>query len=98
MVQAGRDLGPAVPAGDKALVDGKLQPLAKLLMDTLEKGLHEQFEKAMSKKKFKADDVQAGREYIEDYVTYINYVERLYEAAKTTAPGHFPEAGAGHDH
>ncbi|MDA8126589.1 MAG: DUF6448 family protein [Deltaproteobacteria bacterium] len=95
---AGRDLGPAVPAGDKALVDGKLQPLAKLLMNTLEKGLHEQFEKAMSKKKFKADDVQAGREYIEAYVPYIHYVERLYEAAKTTAPGHFPEAGAGHDH
>jgi hypothetical protein len=38
---AGRDLGPAVPAGDKALVDGKLEPLAKLLLKTLETGLHE---------------------------------------------------------
>lgn len=95
---AGRDLGPAVPAGDKALADGKLEPLAKLLMKTFETGLHEQFKKALSKKEFKADDVEAGREYIEAYVPYIHYVERLYEAAKVSAPGHFPEAAAGHAH
>jgi hypothetical protein len=46
--------------------------LAKLLMKTLETGLHEQFEQAMSKKKFKADDVEAGRKYIEAYVQYIH--------------------------
>jgi hypothetical protein len=93
---AGRDLGPADPAGDKALVDGKLEPLAKLLMKTLETGLHEQFEQAMSKKKFKADDVEAGRKYIEAYVQYIHYVERLYEATKTAAHGHYPEAAEKH--
>jgi hypothetical protein len=95
---AGRDLGPAIPAGDKALVDGKLEPLAKLLMKTVEEGLHGQFEQAISKKKFKADDVEAGREYIEAYVKYIHYVERLYEAAKIAAPGHFPEAAEKHGH
>jgi hypothetical protein len=95
---AGRDLGPAVPAGDKALADGKLEPLAKLLMKALEEGLHVQFEKAMSKMKFQADDVEAGREYIEAYVQYIHYVERLYEASKTSAPGHFPDATEKHDH
>lgn len=95
---AGRDLGPAVPAGDKAMEDGKLQPLAKLLMGTVETGLHEKFEQAMSRKKFKADDVEAGREYIEAYVKYIHYVERLYEAAKTTAHGHYQESTAEHAH
>jgi hypothetical protein len=93
---AGRDLGPAIPAGDKALVDGKLEPLAKLLMKTLETGLHGQFEQAMSRKKFKADDIEAGRKYIEAYVQYIHYVERLYEAAKASAPGHHPEAAEKH--
>ncbi len=95
---SGRDLGPAVPAGDKALEDGKLEPLAKLLMQTIEKGLHEQFEQAMSRKKFKADDVEAGREYIEAYVKYIHYVERLDEAAKISAHGHYPEAAVEHAH
>ena len=91
---AGRDLGPAVPAGDRALEDGKLQPLAKLLMQIIEKGLHEQFDQAMARRKFKLDDVEAGREYVAAYVTYIHYVERLYEAAKVSAHGHYPEAAA----
>lgn len=91
---ARRDLGPAVPAGDRALEDGKLQPLAKILMQAIEKGLHEQFEQAMARKKFKVDDVEAGREYVAAYVTYIHYVERLYEAAKISAHGHYPEAPA----
>jgi hypothetical protein len=95
---AGRDLGPAIPTGDKALVDGKLEPLAQLMMKTVEEGLHGQFEQALSRKKFKADDVEAGREYIEAYVKYIHYVERLYEAAKISAPGHFPEAAEKHGH
>ena len=91
---AGRDLGPAVPAGDRALEDGKLQPLAKILMQAIEKGLHEQFEQVIARKKFKADDVEAGREYVAAYVTYIHYVERLYDAAKVSAHGHYPEAAA----
>lgn len=60
-----------------------------VLMKTLETGLHVQFEQTMSRKKFKADDVEAGRKYIEAYVKYIHYVERLYEAAKTSAPATF---------
>ena len=50
----------------------------------------------MSKQKFKADDVEAGRKYIEAYVQYIHYVERLYEATKTSAHGHVPEAAEKH--
>jgi hypothetical protein len=69
-----------------------------ILMKTLETGLHEQFEQTMSRKKFKADEVEAGREYIEAYVKYIHYVERLYEAAKISAPGRFPETAAEHTH
>ena len=38
MKPAGRDLGPAVPAADKAIVDGKLEPLYKLLIETIHEG------------------------------------------------------------
>jgi len=95
---AGQDLGPAIPAGDKALEDVKLQPLAKLLMKQIETGLHEQFEQAMARKKFKVDEVEKGREFIEAYVKYIHYVERLYEAAKIAPHGHYQEAAAEHGH
>lgn len=95
---AGRDLGPAIPAGDKALETGAIEPVEKLLADLMKDGLHEHFHQAIAKKKYDKDNVEAGREYIEAYVSYIHYVEGMYEAAKSAAHGHFPETEthAGH--
>ena len=90
---AGRDLGPAIPAGDKALEAGSVEPLVKLLTEAVQKGLREQFKVAMSKKNFTKDNVEAGRQYVGAYVEYIHYVERIYDATKDPAHGHYPEAG-----
>jgi hypothetical protein len=97
---AGRDLGPAIPAGDKAVADGKLDPLYRLLTERIHDGLHQKFELVMKKKNFRKDDVQAGREYVEAYVPFIHYVEALYEITTKGAHGHSPEAekGEGHKH
>jgi hypothetical protein len=94
----GRDLGPAIPAADKAIVDGKIEPVIKLLTEKMRDGVQEYFKHVMGKKNFKRDNVDAGREYIEAYVIFIHYVEELYEAAKKKAHGHYPEheKGAGH--
>ena len=92
---AGRDLGPAIPAADKALENGKVEPLLKLLTETMQTGVREQFKQVMAKKKFANDDVSVGQEYVKGYVEFVHYVERLYEAAKNPAEGHYPEpAGA----
>jgi hypothetical protein len=88
---AGRDLGPAIPAGDKALETGSAEPLLKLLTDTMHNGLHETFVEAKAKKNFNNNDVEAGREYVKAYVTFIHYVEGLYEAAKKPDAGHSHE-------
>ncbi len=95
---AGRDLGPAIPAADKAVVDGKIEPVIKLLTDKMRDGINEYFKHVMAKKNFKKDDVEAGRKYIETYVIFIHYVEGLYEAAKEAVHGHYPEheEGGGH--
>lgn len=97
---AGRDLGPAIPAGDKAVAEGKLEPLYKLLTDKIHDGIHEKFEKVMKKKNFKKDNVDAGREYVEAYVIFIHYVENLYDTAKKGIHGHSPgpQKGEGHKH
>ncbi len=91
---AGRDLGPAIPAGDKALETGSVEPVVKLLTDAVQEGMREQFKVVMSKRNFGKDNVAAGREFIEAYVEYIHYVERIYEATKEPAIGHYPESGA----
>ena len=88
---AGRDLGPAIPTADKALESGNVEPLLKLLTEAMQTGIREQFKQAIAKKKFGKDDVSAGREYVKGYVEFVHYVERIYEAAKNPAEGHYPE-------
>lgn len=91
---AGADLVPAIPAADKALVTGNVAQVSKLLTDTVQTGLRKQFNNVLSKKNFNKDDVAAGREYVEAYVEYIHYAERIYEGAVEPAPGHYPETTA----
>lgn len=91
---AGQDLGPAVPAADKALEDGSIDKVVKLLTEAVRKGVHEHFHRAAEHKSFAADDVKAGRGYVEAYVAYVHYVEKLWEAATRKAHGHH----SGHVH
>lgn len=88
---AGRDLGPAIPAADKALDEGAVEPVVKLLTGAMQERLREHFKEAVAAKAFKSGDVAAGREYVKAYVEFIHYVERLYEASTTAAHGHFDE-------
>jgi hypothetical protein len=88
---AGRDLGSGIPAADKALENGKIEPLLKLLTDGMKSEVREQFKQVTAKKKFGRDDVSAGQEYVKSYVEFIHYVERIYEAAKNPAEGHYAE-------
>lgn len=89
---SGRNLGPAIPAADHAIESGDLDVLEKLLVSELRRNLHESFEHVQAKKKYDANDVVAGREYVKAYVEYIHFVERVHEASTKPAAGHFPEA------
>lgn len=96
---AGRDLGPALAAGDKAVETGSVEPLAKLLTQAVHTSVGGQFKEVLAKKNYKADDVAAGQAYVKAYVEYIHSVERIYEAAASPAHGHAPEhAAAAHQH
>ena len=90
---AGRDLGPAIPAGDKALETGELDPVLHLLSAETKHGLHERFKDVSAKRTFARDDVNAGRAYVKAYVAYIHYVEGVHQAAKGTVHGHAGDSG-----
>jgi hypothetical protein len=88
---AGRDLGPAIPAADKAIDDGSVESLVKLLTGPLQERLREHFSDVVRHKAFQPGDVAAGRAYVTAYVEFIDYVERLYEVATAAAHGHIEE-------
>ena len=95
---AGRDLGPAIPEGDKAIGLRSAEALLKLLTDTTQEGLHSRFHEVVEKSAYSKDNVESGREYVKAYVEYIHYVEGLYEAAKGPAGGHDHKADAAAAH
>ena len=88
---AGRDLGPAIPAADKALETGSAKSLTNILTEATQNGVADRFKEVAAKRKFKNGDVEAGRQYVKGYVEFLHYVERMYEAAKNSAEGHYPE-------
>jgi hypothetical protein len=85
---AGRDLGPAIPAADAALKDGSIDKVVALLTHAVEHGVRHRFHEAQSRNKFATDDVKAGREFVDAYVPYVHYVERLWEDATGAGHGH----------
>lgn len=95
---AGRDLGPAIPAGDKAIETRSIGDLQKLITEAISKGLGERFREVIEQSDYSNDDTAAGREYVSAYVDYIHYVEGLYEAASGSINGHAEESRNVEDH
>ena len=95
---AGRDLGPAIPAADKAIEDGSVEPLVKLLMEVATTGVRERFQQVVARKNFAKDDVNAGREYVKAYVEFVHYVEGLHEATVRGGHEHSHESEGGEEH
>lgn len=89
---AGRDLGPAIPMADKAIETESDEALIQLLTEKMQESLRINFNAVIGNKAFAPDNVSAGREYVESYVKFIHYVERLYETTEQPSGGHYPDS------
>jgi len=95
---AGLDLGPAIPEADKALETGNPGPLLKLMNAKIHEGIHKYYMEAKERKAHAGESVEAGRAYVQAYVPYLHFVERLYADATTpiahgSGEGTHPAAG-----
>lgn len=89
---------PPIAAADKSLETGKMEGVAKLVSERMEQGLHRHFEDMMKKKNYNPNDIAAGRAFASAYVEYTHYVERLYDAGETLAPGRVQKEAPGLAH
>jgi hypothetical protein len=78
---AGMDLGPVIPAADKALETGDPRPLLSLINGKVHEGVHNHYTEARERKAHAKESVEAGRAYVQAYVPYVHFVERLYNDA-----------------
>ncbi|MBX2977482.1 MAG: DUF6448 family protein [Melioribacteraceae bacterium] len=95
---AGRDLGPAIPAADKALETGSAKELLKLLNDEVTHGLQSRFKKAMELKNYDVNNVAAGQEFVKAYVEYFHFAEGIYEATQKIGHGHPADDNLDNEH
>jgi hypothetical protein len=75
----GTDLGPIIPLADKSLTAGSAEKLLKLFPAASRADIQVRFQEALRRRQFKTNDVLAGREYVKAYITFMHYVEKLYE-------------------
>jgi len=85
---AGAEPGPAVAGADKALETGNIDSLVGLVTEEVSAGIHKRFHHALEAKKHADESVTAGREFVEAYVEFVHYVERLHNDAATSAAHH----------
>ncbi|AHM57638.1 LysM domain protein (plasmid) [Peptoclostridium acidaminophilum DSM 3953] len=84
---SGTPIDKKVAAADKSVEIGNLSPLEGLVSPEEMHELKGRFEKVMSLKNFDVNDVEAGRKYIEAYVSFFK-----------TAEGEEHEHGSRHSH
>lgn len=70
---------PPIQEADRALQSGSVDKLAKTLSEHTAAGLRERFTHAVEARAHAAENAEAGRKFVEAYVSYVHYVEALAE-------------------
>ena len=67
----------AVAAADASIATGNLNPMEEVIENEKISELEESFNQVLRTQEFDTDDVEAGREYVEAYVTFTHLSEEL---------------------
>ncbi|MBO0959702.1 LysM domain-containing protein [Neobacillus sp. MM2021_6] len=79
----GTPIDEKVAAADKSIEVGNLSPLEKLVPQDQLPELQERLDKVLSLKDYDVNNVSAGREYIESYVSFFHFAEGEEEGHET---------------
>lgn len=91
-LKAAGSVEPVVAEADRALVSGSADALVKMVTGAVASGIDERHRRAAAAYRTKDESVAAGREFVEAYVEYTHYVERLHQDA-TAKEGHLKHQG-----
>lgn len=92
-LKIGEAVEPIIADADKALESGSVDNLVKLVTNAAATGIRKRFAHIKETKKHAEESVEAGRKFVEAYVEFTHYVERLHldatpEGAKTEGYHH----------
>ena len=81
-------LEPIVAMADKALAEGSDREMIKAISAHMSSAIDEKFKKAEEAMKNKDVSIDAGREFVEAYVTYMHHVEAVHAVLVAAGRGH----------
>ncbi|PKN66098.1 MAG: hypothetical protein CVU57_07945 [Deltaproteobacteria bacterium HGW-Deltaproteobacteria-15] len=91
---AGSEIHPLIKAADKAIESGSVEKVVQHITSQISDSIRMLYSDALQKNHHAKESVQQGREYVESYVGFIHYVEKLDEMSKGPAVhGHGQSAG-----
>lgn len=79
---------PIVALSDKALANGSAEEMIGMISNHMAEAIRTKFQHALETKKNKDKSVEAGREFVEAYVTYMHYVESVHTAIAASGSRH----------
>jgi hypothetical protein len=72
-------VSPAIQRTDAALANGSVDKLATDIADAVEQSIRTQYTATMEARADRNESVEAGREYVAQYVPFVHYVKRIHD-------------------
>jgi hypothetical protein len=79
---------PIVAMADEALDRGSAEPMIDEIGAAMSTAVRQKFQRVLEARRTRDESVEAGREYVEAYVTYVHFVEGIHDAVAATAVHH----------
>lgn len=79
---------PIVAMADQSLAKGSADEMINMISQHMAQAIRAKFEHTLETKNHKDQSVDAGREFVEAYVTYMHYVEGIHTAIASSASHH----------
>ncbi len=90
---------PIIRATDESLEKGSVDEVVKHVTEAVASGIRKRFAETAAKKKHADENVAAGRKFVESYVDFTHYVERLHlDAIGALGHGSTSEGAPEHKH
>lgn len=97
-LKAAGSVEPVIAKADQALVLGSVDSLARAITSHAETGIRERFRHALETKKHAEQSVEAGRQYVQAYVSYVHYVEGIAQSVHGSVHHGEGAAAGAHQH
>ena len=78
---SGSKVHPVRQAIDRSLSTDEADDLTKMINEEVSKGIHDRFDKVRQFESGQEDNVDAARQYVDAYVDYVDYVEKVHQDA-----------------